>query len=153
MNATKIIGLDAFVNAIDGMSKGLDRIPGIIGRRIINEAIPDYFDAEESPDGKKWDDLNLIYSQKKEKKYGSGKLKLEGSGNLKRAIGYKTEGLKVLLGAGDGDVPYANIHNEGGYAGKNKSVYIPKREYLGVGEKEERIIDETVKNYVLSMFK
>lgn len=153
MNATKIIGLDRFVDNLEVMKKSLDLIPGIVGRRIINEAIPDYFDNEESPDGKKWDDLNPIYSKKKEKKYGAGKLKLEGSGNLKRSIGYKTEGFKVILSAGDGDVQYANIHNEGGYAGRNRSVYIPKREYLGVGEKEETIIDETIRKYVLSMFK
>lgn len=153
MVAAKIIGLDVFADAIDSVAKGLDRIPGIIGRRIVNEAIPDYFDDEQSPEGKKWDDLNPIYSHQKEKRYGAGKLKLEAGTNLKRSVGYKAEGLKIILGAGDGDTKdYARIHNEGGYAGRNRSVYIPKREYLGVGDKEKAIISETVKNYVLGMF-
>ena len=56
--------------------------------------------------------------------------------------------IPLYIGAGNEDVPYARIHNQGGEAGRNGNVKIPKREYLGFGKQENDIINEELKIWI-----
>lgn len=149
MIAVEQIGIDRIIDRVETAirkAKSSDLILKKIGGRIVNEAIPDYFSEERDPFGNKWQGLSEKYKRKKEKAYGAGKLILELSGNLKKSIRYKTEDLRVIITGGDGDTnAYAAIHNYGGYTGKAE---IPKRQYLGIGEKEKDIVNEAIKNWL-----
>jgi phage gpG-like protein len=61
----------------------------------------------------------------------AGRAILVKSGRLKRAVGNSVQEAtfeKIRLGVSLSDVPYAQIHNEGG---ETKNATIPKREYMG----------------------
>lgn len=49
-------------------------------------------------------------------------------GDLGRSIEYRTNGRETVVYS---DLPYSRIHNEGGFAGRNRKVRIPKRQFMG----------------------
>jgi phage virion morphogenesis protein len=136
-----------FFEKVDKKVSSVDKLYDKVGRRIINEAVFDHFAKKENPDGKPWEKLNADYEEQKIEKKGVSDI-LIWNGELRDSVGCKTENLKLFIGAGNEDIPYAKIHNEGGKAGRNKNVEIPKREYLGFGNKEEQIINEEIKNWI-----
>ncbi len=97
---------------------------------------------------KKWRKLSVAtlksgYKYKKYKKRGgitkgftkhiTGKKILIDSGRLKNSIAYKVNKTKLYVGT---TVIYAALHQFGGYAGRNKKVYIPARPYLLMQERD-----------------
>ncbi len=123
--------------------KSVPRLLNIIGRRVVNEAVMDHFLRKESPEGEKWKNLTQNYAKKKLSKKGVLDI-LIGEGTLRDSIKYWVIGERaVAVGVDSPDVPYARAHQEG-YKDKN----IPARPYLGVGKKEEEIIDRTVLDWI-----
>lgn len=53
----------------------------------------------------------------------------------------KIEGDSIVFRFG---VPYAQIHNEGGKAGRNQSATIPKRQFIGHAPEVDRIMKENI---------
>ena len=112
------------------------------------EVVEESFQNEASADGKKWEELKPSYLLQKRKK-GYTKI-LQNKGRLAESIDYLADDNKVAIGT---NLVYAPIHQLGGYAGKNKSSYIPARPYLPVedGELYENIIEDIlslIKEYI-----
>lgn len=66
------------------------------------------------------------------------------SGTLLQSI-HSRQTVEEGFGAVDvesGDLPYAVIHQEGGYAGRNHSAYIPARPYMVFAEEDEQKMRE-----------
>lgn len=74
---------------------------------------------------------------------------LSGSGRLKRAV---NTSLKLAtferIRLSVTDVPYAEIHNRGGRAGRNGSALIPQREFMGDSVALRKKLREKLKNVV-----
>nr|WP_272212392.1 phage virion morphogenesis protein [Marinicella sp. W31]MDC2878307.1 phage virion morphogenesis protein [Marinicella sp. W31] len=111
---------------------------------------------EKDPEGKAWKPLNPLYQKTKK---GSGILKGE-SGDLARIIWQLVDDASVEVGSNQ---IYARIHNEGGVikakdapalvfsmGGKTikvKSVTIPKRQFLGLSEKDRADILDIIQDH------
>ncbi|MEO1986607.1 MAG: phage virion morphogenesis protein [Martelella sp.] len=111
---------------------------------------------EEDPEGKAWKPLNPLYRKTKK---GSGILKGE-SGDLARIIWQLVDETSVEVGSNQ---IYARIHNEGGVikakdapalvfsmGGKTikvKSVTMPKRQFLGLSEKDRADILDIIEDH------
>lgn len=111
---------------------------------------------EEDPDGRAWKPLNPLYRKTKK---GSGILKGE-SRSLSQIIWQLVDDTSVEVGSNE---IYARIHNEGGVieaknapalvfsmGGKTikvKSVTIPKRQFLGLSEKDRADILDIIEDH------
>ncbi|OHD13448.1 MAG: hypothetical protein A2Y41_00390 [Spirochaetes bacterium GWB1_36_13] len=140
----------------DFLSKTLDQVNDKekllkkIGGRIVNEAVLDNFIEKENSDYEAWQGLTERYKKKKLEKRGTDNL-LEDTGKLKKSVGHRVENMKLIIGAGNKDTPYAASH-QFGYAKKG----IPARTYIGsiqnskftTGKKEEEILNTTIQNWV-----
>lgn len=139
--------VDYFIWNVDKKVSEYDVLLNKIGFRIANEAIPDHFAKKESPKGEPWKALNPEYQDLKIKKKGTADI-LVYEGKLKDSVGYKAQGAKLFVGAGNEDVPQARLHNEGGEAGRNHSVEMPKREFVGFGKQEGNIINDSIQWWI-----
>ncbi len=80
------------------------------------------------------------------KRYGNARItKLRASGRLYGSLHYETDDRSVRWGT---PVVYAAIHNLRGMTGRNRKVKIPQREYLGFGEQDLDIMEETVEDWL-----
>jgi phage gpG-like protein len=52
---------------------------------------------------------------------------LQDTGHLRDSISYKVQPSNLLIGT---EVVYGRIHNRGGWAGRGRKTFIPKRTYL-----------------------
>lgn len=111
---------------------------------------------EEDPEGKAWKPLNPLYRKTQK---GSGILKGE-SRSLSQIIWQLVDDASVEIGSNE---VYARIHNEGGVikakdapalvfsmGGKTikvKSVTIPKRQFLGLSEKDRADILDIIEDH------
>lgn len=148
--AMAIKGLDEvqnFIGAIADKMSDTDTLLKKIGFRITNEAVHDHFVKKESPDGEAWPDLNPDYKTQKIAKKGSVDV-LIWNRKLADSVGFKVKDVRLFVGAGNEDVPYARIHDEGGETGRNHAVKMPVRKYLGFGKQESEIITEMVGQWI-----
>ncbi|WP_174800689.1 phage virion morphogenesis protein [Martelella limonii] len=133
-------GLTRLYEAAETITPALKNIgeheAGVSRRRFVDE---------EDPDGKAWKPLNPLYRKTKK---GSGILRGE-SRSLSQIIWQLVDDHSVEVGSNE---IYARIHNEGGViraknapalvfsmGGKTikvKSVTMPKRQFLGLNEKD-----------------
>jgi phage virion morphogenesis protein len=74
-------------------------------------------------------------------KKGPGRKILQESNFLRQSMGFQAFADKVQLGT---NLVYAAIQHFGGYAGRNKEVYIPARPYLLVHTDDEKEINDIV---------
>ncbi|MBN2544581.1 MAG: phage virion morphogenesis protein [Spirochaetes bacterium] len=139
--------VERFIGALDKKLSNYDVLLKKIGHRITHEAIPDHFKNKKSPDDKPWPVLSKNYADYKAEKKGSLDI-LIWNGKLKDSVDYKVHNIRLFIGAGNEDVPYARIHDLGGKAGRNRKVKIPQRNFIGIGDKEEHIIEDTIKWWV-----
>lgn len=104
----------------------------------------DRFDKEEAPDGSGWQSLKPATIARKKDQGKIDKI-LQQDGFLRlvhpesdaRSAGVYTNKI------------YAAIHNRGGYAGRNRSVKIPKREFMGLNEEDIKEFQDTVADWVI----
>lgn len=125
---------------------------GIFGETLIAQH-KDRFDAQTSPDGKKWQQTQSWYKS-------SGKI-LQQRGYLRNTLRYQiqTDGLEF-----GSNRPYAAIHHFGGVIkpkrkkalklgakaefGFAKQVKIPSRPWLGVSNKDGDVLLKKTENYL-----
>lgn len=112
---------------------------------VLDTGMRENFEKEQAPDGTSWVDLadsTLEYRAKK----GLETRKLYNYGALWQTVDTEITGYGVKSGSIKGSVPYARIHQKGGYAGRGKKVYIPARPYIGLNpmleSKIKKIIEE-----------
>lgn len=68
---------------------------------------------------------------------------LYDTGRLKDGLDFKTNGNQITITS---DVKYANIHNQGGKAGKGLKANIPKRQFVGMTNELKKIIKDSILN-------
>ncbi len=144
-------GLTRLFEAADTITPALKNIgeheATVTRRRFLNE---------EDPQGKAWAPLNPLYRKTKK---GSGILKGE-SRSLSQIVWQLVDDNAVEVGSNE---IYARIHNEGGVirarnapalafsmGGKTikvKSVTIPKRQFLGLSEKDRADILDIIEDH------
>jgi len=83
------------------------------------------FETSTAPDGSKWKP-----SKRAEEEGGKT---LDDTSALKSSVGYEASPSDVAWGS---NKVYARIHQLGGETGRNKSVTIDQREYLGMSEED-----------------
>lgn len=99
-----------------------------------------FFD-ETAPDGTPWEE----HSDATKAKRGDGAEKLREAGHLFDSISSHVSGASLAVGV---NRVYGRIHQLGGEAGRNHSVKIEARPYLGVDAQDERTIFETLESYL-----
>jgi len=110
-----------------------------IGYHLL-EVVENSFANEADTNHKAWQELNPTYLNYKRKK-GYTK-KLQNRGTLAESIDFTTTTDALILGT---NIQYAPIHQFGGFAGKNKSAYIPARPFLPItqdGQMYQNVIND-----------
>lgn len=59
----------------------------------------------------------------------------------------------VVWAAGNDKVPYAQVHNEGGRAGRGAGFDMPQRQFMGESEELERQLTQRIETYMRGIFK
>lgn len=125
--------------------KNMAPVMADFSEHMVNETI-ERFEKEVDPRGKAWKKLSL-YTQAAKAKSGHTK-KLQDAGIMKSSIQGRHDADSVTLVAGSG-VEYAAIHNFGGQAGRNHSVEIPQREFIGFNEADIEAFMNSVENWII----
>lgn len=60
---------------------------------------------------------------------------------------------RVVWAAGNDKVPYAQVHNEGGRAGRGAGFDMPQRQFMGEAEELERQLTQRINTYMRGLFK
>lgn len=116
---------------------GLDKSLSAIGQMIVSSAENRMNESNIAPDGTDWADWGDKYALTRH----SGHKKLFNSGDLSKDLSYNVDRTDVIVGS---ILPYARIHQLGGWAGRNKSVFIPARQYLGISRFDENNMRATL---------
>ena len=106
-----------------------------IGSYLVAATL-DRFDREQGPDGKPW--------QKSVRALADGGLTLTDTGGLRGSITHNVAGDGRAVDVGS-NLVYAAIHQFGGQAGRNKSVTLPARPYLGIDARDRDAIVRIVR--------
>lgn len=133
---------ESLTNLIE-LEKNAARNIGIVSVKYIKTN----FDRQ-GYEGEKWKNrspvTNAIYDSRSGVKgsvYNSKNPILLQTGNLRNSINYKIDNKTVFIGTNLNQVPYAKLHNEGGFVEfRGKMVYVPKRKYLGFSKGLEAVI-------------
>jgi len=80
-------------------------------------------------------------ARKKETTRTEGKRILHGIGTMQDSVKSRIAGKRISLGVDLAKVPYAQIHNKGGKAGRGLKTEIPERKYLGYTIDIEKITE------------
>jgi len=87
----------------------------------------------------------------------SGRVLHKRTGNLYNCMNFQLalqeQGWKIIVGS-TGDVPYDWIHEKGGFAGRNRSIYLRRRSYLEKAyiDKREQV-DRWLHKFLQEVFK
>lgn len=111
------------------------KLYGILGE-TLKKIHTDRFRAETDPEGRAWQPLSDKTLALKRKRGKSTKI-LRQDGYLADKTAYNVQADGVEFGSQE---KYARLHQFGGKAGRGKKVTIPKRPWLGVGEKDEQLL-------------
>lgn len=122
--------LEAFLERAGDLDAVLDEIGG-----HLVQSVQERFESGTGPDGERWKPSIRALAQ--------GGQTLVDSGRLRDSVTHKVEPGRVVVGS---NLIYAAIHQEGGRAGRNLSVDLPARPYLGISAGDEiemgRILDD-----------
>ncbi|HSA05738.1 MAG TPA: phage virion morphogenesis protein [Candidatus Gastranaerophilales bacterium] len=109
---------------------------------IMMDSIESNFEAEGRP---KWEGLKpATIKQRSKKGYYPGKI-LQMRGELAASITNSYDSDSAVVGT---NKVYAAIHQFGGKAGRNKTVEIPARPYLKLGDNEKNEILKRIEDYL-----
>jgi phage virion morphogenesis protein len=122
---------------------------------LLEATTVERFDTNVDPDGVPWKPSQRALGQTTPKKRGGGQANEFGktlveSGDLRSSITSDFDATSLTIGveASFGAGVYAAIHQFGGQAGRNKSVTLPARAYLGLSDTDDVIILDTVADYL-----
>lgn len=138
---------DRLIKNIDSIkekqNKLLDGIANVMGRNTRLR-----FDKETTPEGEKWTPLSEVtLSMRRNKNKSSAKI-LQDTGRLKSSINTKVDyqNAEVRIGT---NVEYAETHQKGGFSMLNGNITkIPKREFLGISERDYQDINRLLKRFI-----
>ncbi len=102
------------------------------------------FEKEQAPDGSPWAPLSDVTKARKAKLNKIDKI-LQQDGYL-RLVHPDSDKKSASVYS---DKEYAAIHNYGGKAGRNHSVTIQKREFLGFNDEDIQEFIETAKDFII----
>ena len=125
-------------------SNDLQPVMKRIGERLQRSA-DDNFRAESNPEGEPWVKIAPATLKAKKRRKKDGLKILSDGGNLRGNINYRVGLDSVTIGSPE---PYAAIHQLGGKAGRNKSVCIPARPFLGVGPADKQEILQLISDHL-----
>lgn len=91
-------------------------------------------------------------ARKKETAKTIGNGILQGKGFLQKSVKKRISGKQISLGVDLAKVPYAQIHNEGGKAGRGLKAEIPERKYLGYTIDIEKITERELSLRLANIF-
>ena len=117
-------GLDRALGSAVGKAARTKPVLEEIGEALVSSTV-ERFSSSTAPDGTPWEP-----SQRAEREGGKT---LVDSGRLRSSIGYEASSAHVAVGS---NVEYARIHQLGGKAGRNHSVTLPARPYLGFSDED-----------------
>lgn len=147
-------GFDVKVKITDPViEKKLDRLIGRMERplgfynnvrdHVITTTI-ERFDLETAPDGSKWQALSPVTLAARERRKISAIRILREYGDMFGSIKYVASSDGLRWGA---SAVQAALQQFGGKAGKNRSVTIRPRPFLGLSREDERAILEIAEDY------
>lgn len=100
-------------------------------------------------DGKKWAEAEVDKSEKRKR----GSLMVESTALMNSVRVAEATPDLVKWAAGNDKVPYAQVHNEGGRAGRGAGFDMPLRQFMGESEELEEKITKRVDAYFNSLFR
>jgi phage virion morphogenesis protein len=109
-----------------------------IGAMLVTST-QDRFEKGQGPDGDDW-----LQSIRVQEAQGNAQT-LVDSARLRDSITHEPGNDQVEVGT---NVIYGAIHQFGGQTGRNKSVTMPARSYLGISSDDEREIENIVDDYL-----
>tara|TARA_Y100001954_G_scaffold239591_1_gene316127 strand:- start:852 stop:1304 length:453 start_codon:yes stop_codon:yes gene_type:complete len=119
-------GLDRMVGTAAAKMSQSQAAMEVIGEAMVSSTV-ERFQTSTAPDGTPWK------PSKRAEKEGGKTLVDKGGSGLMGSIGYEASPGNLAWGT---NKVYARIHQLGGEAGRNHSVTIDQREYLGMSEED-----------------
>jgi len=153
--------IDKLLTKVSNLSPLMTKIGALYERRVMEN-----FQNESSPDGTKWQRLSqptLLIGLKKNKgfkkkgglsakgkRYITGKKILFETGDLSGSIHFQAGPSSVKIGT-SGSIPYAEVHQFGGKAGRGRKVTIPARPYLAINDGGKMDLAEKDRLWILDL--
>lgn len=117
----------------------------IVGEHLL-VSLDERFESETAPDGSPWQRHSPVTTAHRLGTYGNAPLTiLRLSGRLAGSFNYQANSDHVRVGT---PVVYAAIHHFSGKAGRNRTVTIPARPYLGLSDEDRRAIVEIAEEWL-----
>lgn len=99
--------------------------------------------------GKKWAEAKIDKGKKRKR----GSLMVDSAALMNSVRTAEATPGQVKWAAGNDKVPYAEVHNEGGRAGRGTGFDMPQRQFMGESDELEEKITKRVDSYFKSLFK
>lgn len=141
-NASVLDALTQLSLRINDLSPAMRQIAGVLA-----DETEEAFAQERSPEGLDWEGLADSTIEQREKNNSWPGSLLQVSGMLAKAIHTEYTNNSASIGIGS-EIPYAPLHQFGGFAGKGKKVFVPARPFLGVSEQGKENLLEILANHI-----
>ncbi|WP_304721263.1 phage virion morphogenesis protein [uncultured Alistipes sp.] len=100
-------------------------------------------------DGKPWPAAKIDQAGKRRR----GSLMVDSAALMNSVRTSEATPQRVVWAAGNDKVPYAQVHNEGGRAGRGAGFDMPQRQFMGQADELETQIDKRIQTYMQKIFK
>ncbi len=134
-------GLDAYLLKLENKVTHVSPLMKLLGD-IMRFAVDENFKQEGRP--QKWQSLNIMTALDRFAQGYAGPI-LQREGTLRKSVKRRYLPLGVEIYS---DSEYVAIHDQGGYAGRNRSTYIPERPIFVLTEEDINEIEKTVTKYI-----
>lgn len=126
------------------MKKMFKRLPHVVGSIAVEHSMKSFANESFKGSRKSWP------KRKGNKDPGRKLLIGKGSGDLRRSINYEVRGSTAYIGT---DVVYAQVHNEGGRAGRGKGFQMQERKFMGNSPEIDKEIGKHLDKVFNEIFK
>lgn len=99
--------------------------------------------------GSKWPEAKVDKNKKRKR----GSLMVESAALMNSVRTAEATPEQVKWTAGNDKVPYAQVHNEGGRAGRGAGFDMPQRQFMGESEELEEKITKRISSYLGKVLK
>lgn len=100
-------------------------------------------------DGKAWARAKIDEAGKRRR----GSLMVQSAALMNSVRTAEVTPERVVWSAGNNKVPYAQVHNEGGRAGRGAGFDMPQRQFMGDAAELEARLTKRIDNYLKGLFK
>ena len=100
-------------------------------------------------DGKPWTPAKIDQAGKRRR----GSLMVDSAALMNSIRTAEATATRVVWAAGNDKVAYAQVHNEGGRAGRGAGFDMPQRRFMGQSTELEEQIDRRIQPYMQKIFK